>query len=52
MLMVDWFNWFVALGSTAIDWLATMEIFGVPVIVFIISIFVMGVLLDAILYKA
>lgn len=50
--MQEWFNWFVSIGATTIQWLETMQIFGVPLISFIICIFVMGVILRAALYKA
>ena len=50
--MTEWFNWFVSCITTAVQWLETVQVFGVPVIAFIVSVFVMGVVLRAALYKA
>ena len=51
-LMNDWLAWIISLIRTAINWMSQMYIFDVPVISIIVGIFVLGVLLDALLYKA
>lgn len=50
--MADWVSFFVALWQNAVNYLATCEIFGVPLIGFIVAVFIMGVILRALLVKA
>lgn len=50
--MTIWLSWFIALWRTSVTWLTQHEILGVPLIAFIIAIFIMGVTLRALLYKA
>lgn len=50
--MNDWLAWFISLIRTSVNWMSQMYIFDVPVIAIIAAIFVMGVIIDALLYKA
>lgn len=50
--MGEWLAWFYACIQTCIQWLTQMTILGIPVIAFIVAVFIMGVILDALLYKA
>lgn len=50
--MNDWLAWFISLFRTAINWMSQMYIFDVSVIAILVAIFVMGVTLRALLYKA
>lgn len=50
--MNEWLNWLISLIQTSLAWLASVSIFGVPVIAILIGIFVMEVMLRALLYKA
>ena len=51
-MVASWLAWLYALFQTSIQWLTDMTILGVPVIAFLVAIFVMGVIMSAILYKA
>lgn len=50
--MQSWVAWFVSLITTAVNWMTQMTIFDVPLIGIIAAVFVMGVMIDALLYKA
>lgn len=50
--MQDWVNFFLSLWRTAVQFLTEHTIFGVPLIGFIIAVFLCGVILRAFLYKA
>lgn len=50
--MNDWVIWFISLGRTFLTWMSYCTIFGIPLIAFIIAVFLMGVTLRALLYKA
>lgn len=50
--MESWITWFIAVGQTSVQWLASMEIMDVPVLWIIGAVFVMGVMFRAFLFKA
>lgn len=50
--MNDWIVWFIALWRNVVVWMTNSQIFGIPLIAFIIAVFLMGVTLRALLYKA
>ena len=50
--MNDWLAWFISLIRTSVNWMAQMYIFDVPLIAFIVAVFLMGVTLRALVYKA
>lgn len=50
--MNDWLAWFISLIRTAVNWMSQMYIFDVPLIAFIVAVFLMGVTLRALVYKA
>lgn len=50
--MSDWVAFFIALWQNAVNFLTTCEIFGVPLIGFMVAVFIMGVILRALLVKA
>lgn len=50
--MNEWLSWFISLIRTAVNWMAQMYIFDVPLIAFIVAVFLMGVTLRALVYKA
>lgn len=50
--MNDWLAWFISLIRTAINWMSQIYIFDVSVIAILVAIFIMGVTLRALLYKA
>lgn len=51
-MMNDWLTWFISLIRTAVNWMSQMYIFDVSLIAIIVAIFLMGVTLRALLYKA
>lgn len=50
--MQDWVVWIISLFRTAINWMAQMYIFDVPIIAILIAITLLGVTIRALLYKA
>lgn len=48
----SWLNWFLSLIVTAVDWLGTIDVLGISVLYFLIAIFIMGVVIRAVLYRA
>jgi hypothetical protein len=49
--MQEWIQFFVALLATTVQWLTQMQIVGVPVFWILISGFILGVLIRALLFK-
>lgn len=50
--MADWVAFFIALWQNCVSFLTECQIFGVPLIGFIVAVFIMGVILRALLVKA
>lgn len=48
----DWASWFLSLILTSINWLVNIEIFSVPVLYILLAIFIMGVVIRAIPFRA
>lgn len=48
----DWASWFLSLILTSIHWLENIEIFSVPVLYILLAIFIMGVVIRAIPFRA
>ena len=52
MSFTDWINFLLSCGVTALNWLRTTLIFGVPILYLLIGIFVMGVVIRAIPFRS
>lgn len=52
MCFNDWFSWFLSIIVTSIHWLVNIEIFSVPVLYILLAIFIMGVVIRAIPFRA
>ena len=52
MSFKDWASWFLSLILTSIHWLVNIEIFSVPVLYILLAIFIMGVVIRAIPFRA
>lgn len=50
--MQEWMAWFISLIQTCINWLTQMKLFDVPLMSILVGLFIMGVVLRALLYKA
>lgn len=48
----DWVSWFLSIILTSISWLVNIEIFSVPVLYILLAIFIMGVVIRAIPFRA
>lgn len=48
----DWASWFLSLILTSIHWLVNIEILSVPVLYILLAIFIMGVVIRAIPFRA
>lgn len=52
MNLSEWINFVLSSGVTAINWLRTTLVLGVPILYLLIGIFVMGVVLSAIPFRS
>lgn len=52
MSFTDWINFLLSCGVTALNWLRTTLILGVPILYLLIGIFVMGVVIRAIPFRS
>lgn len=52
MSFTDWINFLLSCGVTALSWLRTTLILGVPILYLLIGIFVMGVVIRAIPFRS
>lgn len=50
--MNEWLAWLISLIQISVSWLSQMKLFDVPVMAILVSIFIMGVIFRALLYKA
>lgn len=50
--MQDWINWIVALCQTSVQWLASMQILGAPVLGIIAGVFIIGLIIRAVMYRS
>ena len=48
----DWASWLLSIILTSIHWLLNIEIFSVPVLYILLAIFIMGVVIRAIPFRA
>lgn len=48
----DWASWFFSIILTSIHWLVNIEILSVPVLYILLAIFIMGVVIRAIPFRA
>lgn len=47
-----WINWCLSVIVTGVNWLKSCTIMNVPILYLLIGIFVMGVVIRAVLYRA
>ena len=52
MTFNDWLNWSLSVIVTGVNWLLTCTLLGVPILYLLIGIFVMGVVIRAIPFRA
>ena len=52
MQLNEWLNWCLSVVLTGVNWLRTCTLLGVPILYLLIAIFVMGVVIRAIIYRA
>lgn len=52
MNLSAWINFALSCGVTALNWLRTTLILGVPILYLLIGIFIMGVVLSAIPFRS
>lgn len=52
MIFNDWLNWSLSVIVTGVNWLRTCTLLGVPILYLLIGIFVMGVVIRAIPFRA
>lgn len=52
MSLVEWFSWFASVILTAVHWLVSISVFGVPVLHILLAIIIMGVVIRAIPFRA
>lgn len=52
MNLSAWINFVLSCGVTALNWLRTTLILGVPILYLLIGIFIMGVVLSAIPFRS
>lgn len=52
MVLQNWFNWVLSCIVTSYNWLLSVNVFGVPLIYILVGIFVMGVVIRAIPFRA
>lgn len=52
MSVNDWLSWALSVIVTGVDWLRTCTIMSVPILYWLIGVFVMGVVIRAIPFRA
>lgn len=52
MYLSAWINFALSCGVTALNWLRTTLILGVPILYLLVGIFIMGVVLSAIPFRS
>lgn len=52
MSFSSWINWCLSVIVTAVNWLKSATILNVPLLYLLLAIFVMGVVIRAILFRA
>ena len=52
MTFNDWINFVLSCGVTALKWLRTTLVLGIPILYLLIGIFVMGVVIRAIPFRS
>ena len=48
----NWFNWCLSVIVTCVNWLKSTTLLNVPLLYLLLGIFVMGVVIRAILFRA
>lgn len=52
MTVTNWIEWLLSVIVTAANWLRSTTLLSVPLLYWFLAIFVMGVVIRAILYRA
>ena len=52
MTFSSWINWSLSVIVTAVNWLKSATLLNVPLLYLLLAIFVMGVVIRAILFRA
>lgn len=52
MTFSSWINWCLSVIVTAVNWLKSTMLLNVPLLYLLLAIFVMGVVIRAILFRA
>lgn len=52
MSFSNWVNWLLSVIVTAVNWLKSSTLLNVPLLYLLLAIFVMGVVLRAVLFRA
>lgn len=52
MSFSNWLSWCLSVIVSAVDWLTKISLFNVPVLYILLAIFVMGVVIRAIPFRA
>lgn len=52
MNVTQWLNWLLSVIVTGANWLRTTTLLSVPILYLLIAIFVMGVVIRALIYRA
>ena len=47
-----WLNWCLSVIVTAVNWLRTCTLLGIPILYLLIGIFIMGVVIRAVMFRA
>lgn len=52
MTFSNWISWALSVIVTAVNWLKSATLFNVPLLYLLLAIFVMGVVIRAVLFRA
>lgn len=52
MTVSNWLSWALSVIVSAVNWMQSIELLGVPVLYILLAIFVMGVVIRAIPFRA
>lgn len=52
MTFSDWLNWLLSVIVTSVNWLKSATLLNVPLLYLLLAIFVMGVVIRAVLFRA
>lgn len=52
MTFSNWVNWLLSVIVTAVNWLKSSMLLNVPLLYLLLAIFVMGVVIRAVLFRA